>query len=54
MEREQTTLRLPVELKEELKRQAQENGIGMNAIMILALEKGLEARKSARGRTQIQ
>lgn len=47
MEREQTTLRLPIELKEALKRQAQENGVGMNAIMILALEKGLEELRAA-------
>ena len=42
-DREQTTLRLPLELMERLRRQAQEMGISINACIILCLEAGLRA-----------
>lgn len=51
MEREQTTLRLPVELAEQLRRQAQEMGVSMNALMILALEAGLTVLQEGRSST---
>ena len=43
MECEQTTLRLPVELMDKLRRQAQEMGVSLNACIILCLEAGLSA-----------
>lgn len=43
MDREQTTLRLPTELLERLRRQAQEMGVSLNACIILCLEAGLSA-----------
>ena len=43
IDREQTTLRLPPELMERLRRQAQEMGISINACIILCLEAGLRA-----------
>lgn len=42
-EREQTTIRLPVELKERLQQQAAERGFSFNALVIILLRKGLEA-----------
>lgn len=42
MEREQTTLRLPSELKEELKRQAQERGDSFNETVVRYLNLGIE------------
>ena len=42
MEREQTTIRLPVELKKKLQQEADKRGISFNAIMILFLQKALE------------
>lgn len=41
MNREQTTLRLPAELLERLRLQAQKMGISLNALIILCLESGL-------------
>ncbi|WP_408646997.1 ribbon-helix-helix protein, CopG family [[Clostridium] colinum] len=41
MEREQTTIRLPVELKERLQQEALDRGISFNEIMIIALWKYL-------------
>lgn len=35
--REQTTLRLPAELKEKLNRKAKENGISLNAMILTIL-----------------
>lgn len=48
MEREQTTLRLPITLLERLKRQAQEMGVSLNACIILCLEEGLAAIEDRR------
>ncbi len=42
MEREQTTIRLPTELKEEVQRQADEQGQSFNSEIIILLRKGLE------------
>lgn len=42
MEREQTTLRLPPELMERLRKQAREMGISVNAVEITCLELGLK------------
>lgn len=46
--REQTTLRLPDELLDMLRRQARERGMSLNSIMVLALYKGLEAMTEGR------
>lgn len=43
MEREQTTIRLPAELKEALQREAQEKGISFNGYLIALIQ-------SARGK----
>ena len=50
--REQTTLRLPGELMDALRRQARERGMSLNSIMILALYKGLEAMTEGRSSPQ--
>ena len=42
IDREQTTLRLPVELLEQLKQQAQEMGISINALILLLIDKGFQ------------
>ena len=42
-EREQTTIRLPAELKEKLQREADRKGFSFNSIVIILLEKGLAA-----------
>ena len=42
MEREQTTIRLPVELKEILQQEANRKGISFNEIITIALCKYLE------------
>ena len=42
LEREQTTIRLPAELKEQLAREAQRRGYSLNEMFIVCLEKGLE------------
>ena len=46
--REQTTLRLPSELMDMLRRQARERGMSQNSIMVLALEKGREVLRAGR------
>lgn len=43
MEREQTTIRLPAELKEQIRRKADEEGQSFNTEVIILLRKGLEA-----------
>ena len=43
MEREQTTIRLPAELKAALEKEAAERGISFNALVIIYLRRGLEA-----------
>ena len=42
MEREQTTIRLPSELKEQLQREADKFGVSFNEIVIKLLNVGLE------------
>lgn len=42
MEREQTTIRLTKEQKEEIQRRADEQGQSFNAMLIILLLKGLE------------
>ena len=42
MEREQTTIRLPIELKKKLQREADEKGISLNDVIIVRLQKGTE------------
>lgn len=42
MEREQTTIRLPVELKEELIRQADKRGITLHDLIVFILWEGLQ------------
>ena len=37
-----TTIRLPVELKEQLEQEADKRGISLNAEMLICLRKGLE------------
>ncbi len=39
-EREQTTIRLPVEMKEELQREAVKKGISLNAYILLLIDTG--------------
>ena len=43
MEREQITIRLPKELKEQLQRLADEKGISFNGMVLETIYKGLEA-----------
>lgn len=42
LEREQTTIRLPSELKTQIQRQADEEGQSFNTEIIILLRKGLE------------
>lgn len=44
MEREQTTIRLPAELKEKLQQEADRLGISFNGLVIDYLWKGLELK----------
>ena len=39
-EREQTTIRLPSELKEKLQREAERLGVSFNAYLLLLIDKG--------------
>lgn len=43
MEREQTTIRLPAELKEQIQRKADEESQSFNTEVIILLRKALEA-----------
>lgn len=43
MEREQMTIRLPVQLMEQLRREAGERGVSVNALLIILLQKVLES-----------
>lgn len=43
MTKEQTTIRLPAELLQQLRKQADEMGVSFNAYVVMALEKGLKA-----------
>ena len=38
MEREQVTIRLPVELKEKLQEEAEKKGVGLNALILEILD----------------
>jgi len=40
MDREQTTLRLPAELMEQLKQEAQEMGVSFNGYLLMLIHKG--------------
>lgn len=40
MDREQTTIRLPTNLKEKLQQEAQEKGYSFNGYMLLLIQKG--------------
>lgn len=40
--REQTTVRMPEELKDKVYKKANERGISFNAMLIIAIQKGLE------------
>lgn len=40
--REQTTLRLPPELMEKLRQQAQEMGLSVNALILVLIDKGFQ------------
>ena len=42
MDREQMTIRLPVDLKERIQREADWKGISFNAELIVLIRKGLE------------
>ena len=41
VEKEQTTLRLPADLKEQLAREAKERGMGFNALVLLIIREYL-------------
>ncbi len=41
--KEQTTIRLPKELKEKLQREAEETGISFNSYILLLIDKGHQA-----------
>lgn len=42
MDREQTTLRLPPGMLEQLRVQAQRMGLSVNALMLMLIDKGLQ------------
>lgn len=42
MAREQTTIRLPAELKEQLQREADRRGVSFNAMVLILIYKGLQ------------
>ena len=52
-EREQTTIRLPVEMKEQLQREADEMGISFNELLILIINEFIP-RLSELDRAQLQ
>lgn len=41
MEREQTTIRLPVELKEQLQQEAGERGLSLNDLLLIILDRAI-------------
>nr|DAJ45466.1 MAG TPA: antitoxin [Caudoviricetes sp.] len=45
MTREQTTIRLPAELKRELQREADEKGISFNAYVLILIDKARQAKQ---------
>lgn len=44
MIREQTTIRLPLDLKEQIQKQADKMGISFNSMVLILLQKGLGAK----------
>jgi hypothetical protein len=44
MDREQTTIRLPADLKEQIQRQAEDEGQSFNTEVIILLRKALELK----------
>lgn len=42
-EREQTTIRLPAELKEALQREAAERGLSFNSYLLVLIDKGRQS-----------
>lgn len=42
MNREQTTIRLPAELKEQIQKEADEMGVSFNAMVLMLIYKGLQ------------
>lgn len=46
MEREQTTIRLPADLKEQLQREADKRGFSFNGLVIEYLHRGLEQNQA--------
>lgn len=42
MEREQTTIRLPKELKDKIQRKADQEGQSLNTMILILIRKGLE------------
>lgn len=45
MNRQQTTIRLPVELMEQLKQEADELGMSLNGYMLWLIDKGRQAQQ---------
>ena len=45
MEREQTTIRLPVELKRQLQQEADKRGFSFNGFVLLAIDKYIKANQ---------
>lgn len=45
MEREQTTIRLPADLKEQLQREAKGTGMGFNAFVLMILSNWMNRQK---------
>ena len=45
MTREQTTIRLPAELKRELQREADERGISFNAYVLILIDKARQVKR---------
>lgn len=45
LEREQTTVRLPAELKEELQREAARKGISLNAYILILIDIGRQVEQ---------
>lgn len=45
MEKEQTTIRLPVDLKERLQQQADKRGYSLNAFLLIILEQAVNQQQ---------
>lgn len=46
MEREQTTIRLPADMKEQLQREADKRGYSFNGLIVEYLRQGLERNRA--------